>query len=241
MIKSNAVVASCDLSYFKLYGHPYVKSARKHGMTVCVNIDFDETNKENLEYIEDLKKMYPGSYFYFSDMLPQLPSVEKKFVYAYGRFVFGQFLLEDNIFDAILLTDIDCVFNRPVDWDDFKDVEYSLYRRAPLPGTIDWEAEGTKIAAGACYFGPGSKHFLFRMIELFNKVDYATRTRWFFDQYALELVRQEVEYAGTMRFRQMPDKYIDWNFNPESCIWTAKGPIKQSEAYKKIMKDIMDE
>ena len=72
--------------------------------------------------------------------------VERTF-YACNRFLKAPEILQAA--DEVLLTDIDCFLRKPIEWEYFKDCDYSLYLRDPLPGTVGWEKEGSRVGAGA--------------------------------------------------------------------------------------------
>jgi hypothetical protein len=50
---------------------------------------------------------------------------------------------------------------------------------------------------------------------------------WFSEQIGL----YNAYKLNIAQLAQLPDSYIDWNFNDESIIWTAKGDTKNNQTY----------
>jgi hypothetical protein len=55
---------------------------------------------------------------------------------------------------------------------------------------------------------------------------------WFVDQVALWEVHEHFRSNNLgLRFKEMPQKYIDWEFTEEGVIWTGKGSRKTQTNY----------
>jgi hypothetical protein len=146
--------------------------------------------------------------------------------YACNRFLVVDKVLESA--DEVLITDVDCFLRKTIDWSDFQSCEYSLYLRESLPGTVGWEKEGTKVGAGAVYFTHAAEEFIKSLKAQILRYGLI----WFVDQVALWQVHKHFNDNNLgLRFKEMPFKYIDWEFGSDGVIWTGKGARKTQADY----------
>jgi len=215
----NVVMASCDEKYFQEHGYSFVKSCKNNGEKPWINIvcPLDEWNR--------IRKTYKSDDLILSRAV-QITG--DRIEYACSRFHIASEIL--NTADAMLIVDIDSFLRKPIQWQDFDDCDYSLFLRPPLPGTVGWEMEGTRCAAGAVYLSQKAKPF----IDLVSKTMHSYGSKWFVDQVSLWEVHNHFQINNLgLRHIQMPNKYIDWEFHDDSIIWTGKGTRKNSVPYLK--------
>ena len=147
--------------------------------------------------------------------------IEKRVVYSCQRFMSAREMLKT--YEEMLIVDADCILRRPIDWDDFKDFHYALYFRDPLPNTNEWETAASRVAAGAVYLKREAGPYMIGVSLMISAMGYA----WFVDQYALHQVHmKEAARKLPLISGQVPQKYIDWDFNDHSVFWTGKGNRK---------------
>ncbi len=223
----STLLASCDETYFVKHGEGFIKTANLHGENVWINIVAPESQHQEL-----IKRYGSASYILTcSDGPAKATSDYERAFFARSRFTKQVLPQVFNTYDEVLILDIDCFLRGPINWSDFAGVDYSLFLREPLNGTVGWEMEGSRVAAGAVYFRNTSLSLLNVLQNMFE----VHKPVWFIDQYCLYQVHKHFETNQLpLTFRQMPQKYIDWEFNPDSIIITGKGKIKNSEKYLEL-------
>ena len=93
---------------------------------------------------------------------------------------------------------------------------------------MGWEKEGTRVGAGAVYL----KNTALTFMSLVKKQIEHYGLQWFVDQVSLWEVHNHFQTNEIkLRFKQMPFKYIDWEFTEEGIIWTGKGARKTQQNY----------
>jgi hypothetical protein len=98
-----------------------------------------------------------------------------------------------------------------------------LFVRTPLEGTVGWEREGTRIAAGIVYIQntEETRNYMEKVSEF---ILYDKQPQWFLDQIALNTCRKYL----TSPIYVFDNRTMDWEFTPESTMWTGKGDRKYS-------------
>jgi hypothetical protein len=110
------------------------------------------------------------------------------------------------------------------------DASVGLYLRDPLPNTVGWENHGTHVAAGLVLLNHVNemdrthREFIDRVIE---KIE-SYRLQWFVDQVALWETYQDMllDTDNADKFLKLTDNELDWEFKPDTLIWTGKGDRK---------------
>jgi len=222
------VFASCDEKYFVEHGYHFINSAIKQGVFPWVDIinpdsDLVLLSGKAIRPLNLLRMSHDSDNY---KITYTKSDITDRTFYACNRFLkAAEILLEA---DALLVTDIDCFLRKPIDWEDFADADYSLYLREPLPGTVGWENLGTHVGAGAVYLTRKARifmEFVKSQIEHYGLV-------WFVDQVVLWEVHEHFRTMNLgLRFKEMPRKYIDWEFTEEGVIWTGKGARKTQPNY----------
>ena len=222
------IFASCDEKYFVDHGVQFINSAIKQDVVPWVDIINPETDLvllsgKTIKPLNLLRMTHDDDKYKItytkSDIKDRAQDflVERTF-YACNRFLKAPEILQSV--DEVLIIDIDCFLRKPIEWEYFKDCDYSLYLRDSLPGTVGWEKEGTRVGAGAVYL----KDTALPYISLVKKQIEHYGLQWFVDQVSLWVVHKHFQENDTkLRFKEMPFKYIDWEFSEDGIIWTGKG------------------
>lgn len=220
------VFAACDSIYFEDHAPSFVYSAN------CVNKDVHIHVCNPTERVLALAGILNATTqvkctFTFNDVEfdQHTPLEEIRTYFACLRFFVLPMILTHA--KKVLTLDIDCLIMRPF---EFPDKMIGYFPREPLPGTIGWEAQGTRVAAGAVY---ANEHALDHIIEVVRQIHQSPR-RWFVDQIALSAVFTKIDKEKVHYF---DSNFMDWEFVQGSVIWTGKGPRKyENQTYlsKKI-------
>ena len=213
---SPVVFAACDSNYFKKFAPAFLASIAKN-TKLNAHVHVINPDDEVLALACYLNSMVSNEVTYtFSDSdLSQYNQEQKRALYASLRFLVAPLILQHA--GEMLILDIDCMvmenFNYP------KDYKVGYFPRKPLEGTVGWEQEGTKVAAGCVYFHKDAMNVCNAVGETLGGLE----LRWFNDQIALNHV-----------FSQLPEEvcwkydwtFMDWEFKEGTIIWTGKGPRK---------------
>jgi len=227
---TGAVFAACDSKYFMDHAGPFLYSASENGFNVHIHV-VNPTN-EVLSYAAILSSTsQTHTTFTFHDVdLGKLSGEERRAYYACARFQVAPHIL--RFAERLLVLDIDCLIMRPF---EFPNKPIGYFPRESLPGTTGWEAEGTKVAAGAVYFG---KHATAQKV--------CTAIGQAIDQLPLQWFNDQIALSHAMK--QLPDDYVekfdgefmDWEFKQGTAIWTGKGPRKYDNPTYVAEKNRMD-
>ena len=235
-------MASADPAYIAAHGKAWMVSATLAGMNVHLNMvggSYDDWIRMN--QLRSFVWQKHASTITLSQTIGiQAANVEEtRTFYACSRFLLAAEFVDDAFpwtrhRPSLLLTDIDCVFEKYVDEPSC----LGLFLRESLPGTSGWEADGTKIAAGLVYVPGVDRVFLHSVAHYIRSQE----RRWFLDQVALSTVGLKLGLIPNHvhRFTQQD---MDWEFLPGTKIWTGKGDRKHTNAIylarKKHYEDIL--
>ena len=225
------IMAACDSHYFMRFAPAFVSSIDRN-TRFDAHIHVVNPTEEVLALACVLNSRVSNQITYtFNDL--DLSTLGKDFkssgasnrpevraYYASLRFLVAPFLLQHA--GQLLILDIDCMvmndFEMPT-----KPVGY--FPREPLKGTVGWEAEGTKCAAGCVYFHKDALNICDAVGETLGGLE----LRWFNDQIALNHVISQVPEQFVHKF---DGNFMDWEFKEGTTIWTGKGPRKyDNETY----------
>lgn len=207
------VFASCDSRYFIEHGPAFIASANAIGKNVHIHL-YDATAEAsslfvNIQSFQNLKIKLTVS---GSSPVQEFASHDEYRTYcACMRFI----VLPELLVSAknVLTLDIDCLLMKDF---DFPQKSVAYFPREPIPGTVGWENQGTRVAAGAVYFNEDA-------INLTKKIKdriLQGPLKWFLDQIALSEVLDNVDA------HHFDSEFMDWEFKEGTTIWTGKGPRK---------------
>lgn len=241
------VMASCDPKYYEEHATAYAQSAAMNNMNAHIHmIDPDyKTLRHALELAEYVLKKYGKKLTHsaeYTRMHSKLNPEQTRTYYACNRFIIAPKLFDavggghnpkeekyESKITGMLITDIDCLFMKEI----VPTYDYGLFLRDPLPGTVGWEEEGTRVAAGIAYFNEETHWILQYVGQELEKYVLNNDLKWFVDQVTLHRV-----YVGANKYiDECPQGYIpgfhkftneemDWEFVEGSLIWTGKGNRK---------------
>jgi len=212
--------ASCDSGYLNVHAPALVASAAKAGNNFHLHVINATPNdvsfvyylKHKWEFLTDAEFSCSWKDQYTKSNSPE----ELRTIYACDRFVtMGDRLRFSS--DSYLVIDTDCLIMEKI---EEPDADVGLFLRQPIPGTQGWENLGTRVAAGAVYYS---------LVAVDFAEEVASRIRrgppvWFLDQVAIDEVYQN--NLSNYRYSYFDGQFMDWQFLPDTNIWTGKGPRK---------------
>ena len=218
------VMAACDSSYLLEHGLAFVKSASDNNKDIHLHVinPTDEALAFScvLQGIAETTLTFTYNDFKFTD---KWSNDNKKSLYACLRFLIAPTILKSiQNSGSLTILDIDSIIMSDFKIPATKIIGY--FPREPLPGTVGWEREGTKVAAGAIYYRKES-----RSLEVAERVAREIETmpmQWFVDQIALNKVFTVVAEQEPNIFHKFDSDFMDWEFVEGTSIWTGKGPRK---------------
>jgi len=228
-------MTSCDMTYLRDHGPAFTASVAKAGNSCHIhtvnpspNYHFSKIERyfknafEKLRINETQNITFTTSKF----NIRKLSNEEIRTYYACSRFLVAERLLHFGC-NSLFITDIDCVFMFRV---DPPNTDLGIFLRNSLPGTVGWESEGTKVAAGAVYY---SEKMLYFAQEVATTI-MENPLVWFLDQVALSKAYEK--HKDHLAVHKYTKDFLDWEFLPKTTIWTGKGLRKHDNltyVYKK--------
>lgn len=209
MIDNTIIFASADCNYFDRFGRQFVNSAIAHGNKVHVHIINPSSN---------IKKVDSDAATYSYETGP-----ETREYYAANRFLIAPSflsLLKTNL----LILDIDCIIRKKI---QLPESDVGMWFRESI-GVNEWEWAGTRVAAGSVFYKKTSLSFANRVAQRIEELPKI----WFADQRALADTFDEFKDSMTFHdFSQDNPLLLDWTFQENSAIWTAKGKLKDDTRF----------
>lgn len=213
------IFASCDSEYYLSHAQALINSCAKFDKHLIIEVinPTEEVCKAALcSFHLNVSHRYVS--YNMAGMTPE----QCRILYSIHRFLTLPILLQEGF--NVLVVDIDCYivndFNFPIS------KKLGLFLRDSLPGTVGWEREGTKVAAGMVYVNSDYVAFANLVVEKIKSQRVNGHgMRWFVDQWALHqaYLDMNVSAADFMPFDQ---SFMDWTFKPDSIFWTGKGDRK---------------
>jgi hypothetical protein len=238
------VYAACDTTYFDQFAPAFINSTRRNA-NVNIHLHLFNPRADQIDYCQQAQisttwELVPDSLFDFATQrwnnIPANGSAKlhydrtvnamikghdldlqeriKKTYYACARFVR---LAELFHLYPVLALDIDAVVRKPLPMLP-ADHDFYLHHIA---------GRKARYLAGGLWINPTDfarkflKNYADQLITYLNN-DYIY---WGLDQDLLDPIVPQYNYA------QLPIDYIDWNMNPSSYIWTAKGTRKDRDVF----------
>lgn len=217
------VYAACDKEYFKSHAPSLIYSLNDIGKDVHIHICDPDPTVLNIEAVikKDIDVTLTCSY----NDLGATP-IDAKSYYSCLRFMMLPQILP--IAGAMMIVDVDCIFMNDFEWPS---TPTGYFPREPLAGTMGWEAEGTRVAAGCVYLTAQAINVAFAINERIKQGP----MRWFIDQIALSETFSRLDEKNITKF---DGNFMDWEFVEDTVIWTGKGPRKyENQKYLKAKND----
>ena len=213
--KTDVVFAACDSKYFLEHGQAFIYSANDVGKDTHVHIVNPTDDALSLAVLLNATTEV-NTTFTFNDIELTGSAEETRTYYACLRFLVLPTIIRTA--KKVLVLDIDGYI-----MNEFAvgDVSAAYFPREALPGTTGWEAEGTRVAAGAVYIADQ------KISEMIAEEIKKQPMRWFADQIALSRVFSRLkEIPELAKIGIFDAEFMDWEFKPNTKIWTGKGPRK---------------
>lgn len=214
------VLSSCDSAYLKDHAPAFITSCVLAKNNVHLHII--NPSKTDLAFAQGLRiyaNTISSTRITLSSEEQNLDGFDSESIrtyYACNRFLIANYLLQmSNL--SLFITDIDCVFMKHI---DEPDADIGLFLREPLPGTNSWETEGSRVAAGCVYYNSNMTIFAQEVTNIIHNHD----MKWFVDQLALNTVYQK--HKNNLKLYRYKSNFMDWEFLPDTSIWTGKGNRK---------------
>lgn len=228
--KEFSLLTSCDSKYLHDHAKEYITSCALSKNNVHLHVTNPSDN--DMCYMNILKIGYniinpQGIMTLSSDKIDisNLNEEAKRVFFSCNRFIVAPYIMNGDV----LITDVDCIIMNHI---DPIESDIGLYLRDSLPGTVGWEKEGTRVAAGAVFCSQSSKSFL----QDVSKIILENDMRWFIDQVALYRVYQAHNKLTCTKF---DESFMDWEFVMGSKIWTGKGERKHKNEIYVRMKNMI--
>lgn len=204
------VFAACDDKYFIEHAPAFISSTNAIGLNTHIHVlNMSEDGKSLFSQISNKVDM---KLTLSEGKIPNVANHDEYRTYcACSRFLVLPNLLKNA--GKVLTLDIDCLVMKNF---NFPNESIGYFPREPIAGTVGWENQGTRVAAGAVYFSV-------------EALDYATQVsqriqqgpmKWFLDQIALS------EVLSNVPAHHFDSNFMDWEFIEGTTIWTGKGPRK---------------
>lgn len=214
------IMSSCDPVYLRAHAPAWIASCALAGNNAHLHIINPSDDDLAFAYTLRLRAKKLNTDFVMTitadDTKQHLEPEALRTYYACNRFLFARDMLNHaNV--SMLITDVDCLLMRRV---YEPKADFGIFLREPLPGTVGWEREGSRVAAGAVYYSkqvPGIAEAVAQLID-------SNDLRWFLDQAALSAVYNSVKDKVKMHY--FDSTFLDWEFVEGTNIWTGKGPRK---------------
>lgn len=213
-----AAFAACDPVYFREHAAAYVQSCVETETNfILAIVDCDHETRAAANKMVNLSSKNLGNLWVMERTLESVPD---RTAYSTARFnlAASMMLSLENDCPNLLITDIDCFFNKHLP----KPSEpVGLFLRESLPGTVGWESEGTRVAAGIVYVESSEigRDFIARATYMMQTLP----RKWFVDQVALHRASQFLDSSQIHAFTETD---MDWEFKQDSYMWTGKGDRK---------------
>jgi hypothetical protein len=231
------IYAAADVNYFIEHGIEFINSCVENENYCHVTIfpNFEEElalqqhrlfhfMKNTFQHLHSNAKRYLYSPEFFTSMY-DCDILASRAYYASFRFLHLPTIMDRFPGANMLVLDIDSLIlkNLPEPTE-----QVGLYLR--LNNTVggdEYEVEGMKVAAGILYVQADQLEFASSIRDkiMLNKV------RWFNDQHAIYNTYKQFKDTTSIYDFSQDSKWLDWNFNDDSMIWTAKGDRKNNPRY----------
>lgn len=237
--RDHIVMAACDGKYLQAHGPAFAASVAINQMNSHIHL-IDPTFKD-LAFAYQLADIIKNKYRYNLTLSGEYSMIRSKYneeqartYFACSRFLVSPSLMESAVdVSGILLSDIDSLFMRRILHELEGVYDLGIFTREPLPGTVGWEAEGTKVAAGVFFFNRDTLWIAESVRDNIRKEIAAGNLNWFLDQVTLsKTFKSAMEYiekypqGSVPNIKKFTNQDMDWEFKEGTSIWTGKGPRK---------------
>lgn len=224
---------ACDEGYFDRFAEDLIQSVLFESPSCHIHLHLYCPGHAALSHISDLSSKAGEALTYTYDTLPP-PYAEgemRRFYYASARCIYLSFLA-DQVSVPVLSIDVDAVVRKDILQfiQQAQGADVGLFER-PRKRRV-WR----RVAAGAILINPTSKGRRFAREIAVTTMRFIRRSPDFhIDQltiyYALRMRRL---LNRPFRVWQIPKTLLDWDFSPDSAIWSAKGSERKEILVEKL-------
>jgi len=205
------VFAACDKHYFKEHAPSLVYSCNDVGKDVHIHVTEAEQETYNIANILNTDTDVKCTFSYNEK---ENMGRGQRTYYACLRFLVLPVILPHA--KKVMTVDVDCMIMKDFGWPE---LPAGFFPREPIPGTVGWENEGTRVAAGAVYMDDRALPLAEAVAERIQQGPW----EWFLDQIALSESFARVDDSQLEKF---DSEFMDWEFKDGTTIWTGKGDRK---------------
>lgn len=227
------VFAACDSGYFMEHAQAFVYSANDVGKDVHIHVVNPTAEVLSLSALLNATTKVKTTFSFNDHDFKAYQHEMIRTYYACLRFMMIPHIVRTA--GKVLILDIDCYIMKPFNFDNQKAVGY--YPREPLPGTVGWESEGTRVAAGAVYIA--DQGVADAIAQGISKIE----MRWFADQIVLSKIFAQIPEQHVVKY---DSQFMDWEFKEGTTIWTGKGArkydndkyVQQKKVFSRLEKEL---
>jgi hypothetical protein len=225
------ILAACNDLYYDKFAKTLLYSLERLQQKQRVHLHLYEPCAATLSHIECLKQAFACAEISYT-IDPCLLAKDQPYqinYYALARFPLVSILLEETG-SPVLCVDVDAIAIQPV-WQ-----AYESWRTKGDVGLIfrdNVTRPWRRILASAVGFNPtsGGKAYCSTVARALLSL-LRRKSRYHLDQIVLHYAAQASRSAGQATFFEMPLHFSDFEFHPDSIIWTAKGRRKAADAFQ---------
>ena len=215
--QGKVLFVSADSKYFLRFAPALIQSCIDFNQKLHIHII---NQNEEARSLKDSISSVHDKHVSFTDETVDLTGYDERTYYACNRFIVAGKILK--LAEAAMILDIDNILMNEVQWNT---CDIGLFLRDPLPGTVGWEHESTHVAAGIVSFTSDKGREFISNVS--NKIMSYDKLRWFADQNALWKTYQENK--NNLSTFVYDNSIMDWEFKPDTMLWTGKGPRKYDD------------
>jgi hypothetical protein len=237
--QGGVIVAACDDYYYRHFAITLVLSLERLETAQRLHLHLCAPSPEALKHIERMSKSLRHVTLSWTvddcNLAEGLPY--RTIYYAASRFLIAPAVME-AAGAPVLCIDVDGIAVQQV-WPAFDPVRQGadiLVTRRPGP-----EKPWRKILAGAIGFNqtPGGVRFAADLSRALASV-LTLRPSYHIDQIAFHYLMVQTAKCATLTVKDMPKRFIDFDFAEDSVIWTAQAwRGKDSDRYKNARLEVL--
>ena len=222
--KPGIVLACCDALYYRRFAATLIETAKRNSPNQHVHVHVYEPGEAWKAEAQDTAAAHPGLTLSWEDSRrnPFRDADRNYIYYAAARFAVVRRIVEQSR-SPVLVVDTDGLVVRPLDepFASFEGYDAGLIRRRT------WKPWQKNLAA-ALMIQPTQNglDFITRVADVLHMV-LARKPEFHVDQMVIHGVdRASRSSSGGLRVFPLTKAFADWEFLPDSYIWSAKGDRK---------------
>jgi len=229
--KGGILLAACNDGYYNDFAGTLLCSVERLQHKQRIHLHLYDPSPTTLTHIERLRQGFRYAKVSYT-IDPCLLTKEQPYpimYYASARFLLASILLEETG-SPVLCVDVDAMANQPV-WEAYEswrakaDVGLIFRNKSKLPWRkILASAVGINASEGGKRYCSGVSRALLSLLRY--------KPRYHLDQIVLHYAASIARKQQLTTFFEMPLRFSDYEFHPDSIIWTAKGGRKAADTFQ---------